>query len=124
MFENASFIKPAGLRPEAYTGHNHAPMFRRRFFLKTTRQARLYVCGLGYGYFYINGKSVTEDLFTAPVSDYTKTLWYQAYDVSELLQEGENVLAVWCGNGWYNEDFRTSWDFDKAPWRDVPKFIL
>ena len=124
MFENASFIKPAGLRPEAYTGHNHAPMFRRRFFLKTTRQARLYVCGLGYGYFYINGKSVTEDLFTAPVSDYTMTLWYQAYDVSELLQEGENVLAVWCGNGWYNEDFRTSWDFDKAPWRDVPKFIL
>ena len=35
-----------------------------------------------------------------------------------------NVFAAICGNGWYNEYFKTSWDYDAAPWRDNPKFIL
>ena len=82
------------------------------------------VCGLGYAYYYINGTAVSGDRFTAPVSDYNKTLWYNTYDVTDLLKEGENVIAVWCGNGWYNEEFKTSWDYDAAVWRDLPKFIL
>ncbi len=46
------------------------------------------------------------------------------YDVTDFLHAGENIIAVWCGNGWYNEDFPSSWDYDKAQWRDVPKCIL
>ena len=30
---------------------------------------------------------ITEDLFTAPVSNYSKTLWYNTYDVSSLLHK-------------------------------------
>lgn len=124
MFKNSSFIKANADFDKEYTGHNYAPMFRKKFRLDNVSNARLYVCGLGYGYYYINGKIVTEDKFTAPVSDYQKTLWYNTYDVSELLQEGENIVAVWCGNGWYNEEFQTPWDYDKVAWRDNPKFIL
>lgn len=82
------------------------------------------MAALGYGYFYINGKKVTEDLFLAPVSNYTKTVWYTSHDVSHLLQEGENVLAAELGNGWYNEYVKSAWDYDTAPWRDNPKLIL
>lgn len=122
-FENIDFIKAPGLLDRSKS--SPAAMFRRVFTLEQpVRHAEIYVCGLGYAYYYINGKSISEDLFTAPVSDYTKTLWYNQYDVTSLLKEGENVIAVLCGNGWYNESLVTSWDFDAAPWRDKPKFIL
>lgn len=118
------FIKPdlpfeAGFRRE-----DHAPLFRKRFLWNgTAREAKIRICALGVGYCYLNGRRISADLFTAPVSDYAKTLWYNTYDVSTLLQSGENILAVHCGNGWYNESFRTVW---KAPdYRpDLPKVTL
>ena len=124
IFEIVCFIKPCEEQEKEFTGKNFAPMFRRKFDIKKTGKATLYVCGLGFGYYYLNGKHVSNDLFTAPVSNYCKTLWYNKYDVTELLCEGENIASVWCGNGWYNEDFTSSWSFDKAEWRDVPKFIM
>ncbi len=123
-FDNAVFIKPKVEFVREDTGKNYAPMFRKKIYLDNTDNAKLYVCGLGYGYYYINGKKVTEDLFTAPTSDYRKTLWYNTYDVSHLLVKGENTIAVICGNGWYNEEVETTWLFHNAPWRDLPKFIL
>ena len=124
IFDGVSFTRPAVRFDPAFTGENCAPMFRKKFQLKHMGEGRLYVCGLGYGYFYLNGVPVSEDKFTAPVSDYSKTLWYNVYDVTGLLREGENILAAWCGNGWYNEEFKTTWEYYKAPWRDIPKFIL
>ena len=110
--------------PKKFTGRNQAPQFRKTFFISDLGDAKLSICGLGIAYCYINGQAVSPDLFIAPASNYEKTLWYTDYDVSGLIKKGKNVIAVWCGNGWYNEDFRSSWDFDKAPWRDVPKLWL
>ncbi len=122
-FERVNFIKtPRKYEPKA---NGSAPLFRRRFCIgEPIESAVLYVCGLGLGYYHLNGKPVSDDLFTAPCSDYRKTLWYNRYDVTAQLKQGDNVLAVQCGNGWYNEPFATSWDHNIAPWRDNPKFIL
>ena len=98
--------------------------FRKKFHVGKVSSALLRVCALGYGYFWLNGKRVSEDLFTAPVSDYRKTLWYSEYDVSSLLNEGENVFAVWLGNGFFNESFESAWNHDKVSWREDNKFIL
>lgn len=122
-FYGINFIKAPGLLNRAESCP--AAMFRRVFSIENVPdKAVLSICGLGYAYCYINGKQVSDDLFTAPVSNYNKTLWYNTYDVAALLEKGENVIAVMCGNGWYNEWLKTSWDFDSAPWRDKPKFIL
>ena len=122
-FSLVNFIKAPGKFNPAVDGG--APMFRRVFSVgEPVSSAFVRVCGLGYAYYYLNGNPVSGDLFTAPVSDYRKTLWYNTYDVTDLVTEGENVFAVICGNGWYNEYFRTSWDHNIAPWRDSPKFIL
>jgi alpha-L-rhamnosidase len=122
-FEGIGFIRSSV--PFRWHENAPAPLFRRRFSVTgPVESAKIRVCGLGYGYYWLNGDPLSEDLYTAPVSDYRKTLWYNAYDVTDRLREGENVLAVICGNGWYNEYFRTSWNFDTAPWRDSPKFIL
>lgn len=122
-FENINFIKPDVEFDK--NDATYAPLFRKSFIIdEEIETATLYVCGLGYGYYYINGEEATEDVFTAPVSDYTKTLWYNRYDVSGQLFRGENIFAVELGNGWYNESLLTAWDYEVASWRDMPKFIL
>lgn len=124
VFKNASFIKSDIPFCREFDDRNVAPLFRKKFIMNNFGSAKMSVCGLGYAYYYINGKKVTEDLFTAPVSDYNKTLWYNEYDVSNLLCQGENTIAVICGNGFYNESIPTGWKFHEASWRDNPKFIL
>ena len=122
-FESAVFIKPdVAFDPQCMS---YAPMLRRKFFVKRIpRRAVLSVAGLGYGCYYLNGQSVTEDKFIAPFGDYRKTVWYTSYDVTHLLVEGENIFAAMLGNGWYNEAIGTAWDFDRAAWRDLPKLLL
>lgn len=125
FFERAKFMKPDVSFVREYTGRESAPAFRRAFYLTEldTRDAVLRVCGLGVGRFWINGKSVTEDLFIAPVSDYNKTLWVNEYNVGNFLQYGKNVIAIQLGNGFYNESFVTPWKLNEAAWRDLPKVI-
>ena len=123
-FTKSFFIKSDAEFIYDFAPQNLAPMFRRKFTVENTGEAKLYICGLGYAYCYINGKKISKDLFTAPISDYNKTLWYNVYDVSDFLKKGENVIAVICGNGWYNESIPTNWKFHEASWRDNPKFIL
>lgn len=85
-----------------------APQFRKKFVMKPFKKAVIYVAGLGIGNFWLNGGKFS-DLFISAVSDYRKTVWYHRYDVTEFLREGENVLAIWCGNGFYNENFDSAW---------------
>ena len=87
MLKHENFIKTLAPFRKEYTGRNSAPLFRKTFTVDAIENAKLYVCGLGYGYYYINGKSVTEDLLSVPVSIYSKTLWYCVYDVSSFLQK-------------------------------------
>ncbi len=117
------FIKPN--IPFDRSEEGYAPLFRKVFTVNMPiENAVVSFAGLGYGYLYLNGNRVSPDLFTAPVSNYAKTVWYTKYDVTALLQPGENVFAVECGNGWYNIPFSTAWDYDTAPWRDLPKMAL
>ncbi len=62
-----------------------------------------YACitALGLYQFYINGKRVGEDELTPGWTSYHKHLCYQTYDVTEFVQEGENVLGAMLGAGWY-----------------------
>lgn len=123
IFDRVNFIKANRVFNPLEPGF--APMFRRKFTIdEPVENAVVHVCGLGYAYYWLNGQPVTEDLFIAPVSDYRKTLWYTSYDVTDKLLCGENLFAVQCGNGWYNENLKSSWNHNIAPWRDNPKFIL
>lgn len=102
-----------------------APLFRRHFSVKANLQkATLSICALGMGEVWFNGKPATTDRLISPVSEYTKTLWYTTYDVTALLQEGENVAAAVLGNGFFNESLHTAWGWEQAAWRDVPKMLF
>lgn len=123
VFENAKYIK-AEKSPRDFNACDPAPVFRKEFTLDSFGEGQIYIQSPGFARVFINGYDVTDDLFISPVSDYTKILWYNRYDVTRLLKTGENTIFVIAGNGFLNESFRTAWDFDTAPWRDAPQFIL
>lgn len=118
------FIKTKQPFQAEYNNYAPAHLFRRRFVLDRFEKAELVVCGLGYGYYYINGMEVSKDLFTAPVSDYDAILWYNRYDVSHLLHIGENIFAAALGNGFFNESFPSNWGNNLARWRDHSKLFM
>lgn len=76
-------------------------LLRRTFFLdKLPERAQLSVTGLGYYVCYINGRRVG-DIEAAPsYTYYEKRVEYDRFDVTDLLQPGENVLAIMLGAHW------------------------
>jgi alpha-L-rhamnosidase len=67
----------------------------------TPGQARLYVTACGIHYTYVNGKIVSPDLLEPGWSSYHDHLNYRVYNVTDLIQSGDNVLASWVGEGWF-----------------------
>ena len=79
-----------------------APFLRKSFTLdKPIQSARLYVTALGIYEFSINGARVGEDVFAPGWTDYNKRVQYHVYDVSDLLQNGDNACGAILGDGWY-----------------------
>ena len=69
---------------------------------KPIAEAMLYICGLGHYELSINGSKVGQSEFAPLWSDYHKTVYYNAYEVTDALRKGENALGVLLGNGFYN----------------------
>ena len=92
-------------RGDAYEGDKSAsPAIAGSFVvsdLATVRKARLYISGLGLFWATLNGRQVTDALYEPGESEYERRVYYVTYDVTGLLQEGENVLGVLLGNGQY-----------------------
>jgi len=101
-----------------------APLFRKLFlFSKRPRQARIYICGLGYHELRLNGEKVGDHVLDPAFTRYDKRVLYVTYDVTDQLKKGWNALGVILGNGWYNMHTRAVWNFDQAPWRDRPVLL-
>lgn len=84
----------------------------------------IHVCGLGMYELYLNGKRVGDRVLEPAFTAYHQRVLYSSYDVSDLLQEGENLIDVILGDGWYNQTSKDTWGFFRAPWRDCAKMIF
>jgi len=69
---------------------------------KQITDAVVYVCGLGHYKLTINGKAVGNAEFAPVWSEYDKTVYYNVYDVTELLASNGNAVSVLLGNGFFN----------------------
>lgn len=77
------------------------PYLRKGFTLPAgVAHARLYVTALGLLECAINGQRVGEDIFAPGWTDYHQRIQYVAYDVTHLLQAGENAIGAMLGDGW------------------------
>lgn len=95
-------------------GVPHFPILRSRFCAHGVKKATLRVVGLGFFHCYINGREVTEDHFLPLSTDYEPRknyptfekltghrIYVPEFDVTHLIEPGENVLALHFGGGWY-----------------------
>jgi alpha-L-rhamnosidase len=98
-----------------------APMLRKDFTVKKeVAKAVAYVTGLGYFELYLNGEKVGDDVLVPNQTNYSKRpdlpqkfipveddfreykVMYLAYDVKDMLKQGENAIGSILGNGFYN----------------------
>lgn len=80
---------------------NISPYVTKRFCAeKPVRKARLYLSGLGLYLLEANGKQVCDTLFAPGCTSSDRWVQVYTHDVTEYLQEGENVLGLLMGNGW------------------------
>ena len=93
-----------------------APLLRRAFTLDgKIKQARAYICGLGYYELHINGNKIGDHLLDPGYTRYDRRDLYVTYDVTDALRRGKNAVGVILGNGWYNVQTKAVWNFHKAP---------
>ncbi len=112
-FQNAKWIAPSELSP--------SPVITRHFKVDGGR-AILYVTGLGYFEAALNGVRLGDEWFQPVVSDYeprdvrrfthrcidsfTHRIYYRTFDVTDLLQDGDNALTIRLGGGFYTQNER------------------
>lgn len=96
-----------------------APMVRKTFSTESGKgeivNATIYSTALGWYNLTINDEEVGSDNtegnpyyedkvyddFKVDASDYRDTTFYQTYDVTDYIQNGDNVIGAQLGNGWY-----------------------
>ena len=102
-----------------------APYFRKKFMAKKTiKSARAYIAVAGLYELYINGEKIGNHRLDPIYTRFDRRNLYVTYDVTSQLQDGDNVMGVLLGNGWYNHQSQAVWDFDRAPWRNRPTFCM
>ena len=69
---------------------------------KTVSDAVAYVSGMGHYEMRINGKKVGDSEFAPLWSEYSKTIYYNTYDITEMLRKGDNAVSMLLGNGFFN----------------------
>lgn len=96
----AAWIKPAG--PADTSEARPVPMLRGAFALEgEVAQARLYATARGIYELELNGYRVGDQVLAPGWTSYSHRIQYQTYDVTDLLQDGNNVLGAMLADGWY-----------------------
>ena len=99
--ENIAANALAGARRD-YAEFRPAQYLRIPFTLGPgLRSARLYITAHGLYRLTVNGVRPDGREFAPENTSYHKILLYQTYDLTPLLREGENVLGVILGDGWW-----------------------
>lgn len=68
---------------------------------KPVKSAMLYISGLGMYEAFINGKKVGDKELAQLPTDYRRTVYYDAYDVTDMMSQGKAAIGVVLGNGRY-----------------------
>ena len=80
-----------------------ARYLRKEFALQgEVSEARLYVSGMGVYSAYLNGREIApEELLKPTLSWYSKRVYFNTYDVTKMLQQGDNAVGIILEGGRY-----------------------
>jgi len=93
-----------GVIAYADPSYGSSPMLRAEFDTagRNAASARMYVTAQGSYEVSLNGQSVTDGWFNPGNEEYAATMPYRVYDVTGLIQSGENVIGAQLGQGWWS----------------------
>lgn len=84
-----------------------APLFRHEFEIgKPIKRARAYVTGLGYCELHLNGQKVGDRVLDPAYTSFGKRVLYSTYDITYMLNQGQNAVGVILGKGWWGKSPR------------------
>jgi alpha-L-rhamnosidase len=77
-------------------------LFRKGFRIdKPVQSATLYMSALGVGEVHLNGQLVNDEYFAPGWTDYRKRVYYNTYDVTKFVRQGDNAVGAILAAGWY-----------------------
>lgn len=79
------------------------PFMRKSFAASDIRYATFFIYSYGWYEVYFNGIKPDERLLSPAKSNYKNILFYDAYDVTGLLKDGNNAISLILGDG-YNSN--------------------
>ncbi|MGZ3940146.1 MAG: family 78 glycoside hydrolase catalytic domain, partial [Flavisolibacter sp.] len=90
---------------------------------KKVRRATIYVSGLGLYELYVNGQKIGDQVLAPVPTDYSKTIMYDCFDVTQNLKQGRNAIAAILGNGRF---FTMRQNYKPQKWHNFgfPKMLL
>ncbi len=105
----AGTVTPGGLQVQGDAGEawlaigNEVPLLRKSFDVadKPIRNARIYASARGLYSLQLNGTRVGDREMAPGMTDYSKRIAYQTYDVTSQLKAGTNAVGAELANGWY-----------------------
>ncbi len=89
--------------PGAVKTYLPPPFLRKEFNARGgLKNAFIHATALGVYELHLNGRKVGDDYFTPGWSDYKERVYYQTYDVTDLIDEdGPNAVGAILSDGWY-----------------------
>ena len=79
------------------------PMFRKEFSVaENIEKASINISGLGHYELHLNGEKVGDRFLAPGWTNYQKRIFYNTFDITDLLKSGKNAVGVLVGNGFYN----------------------
>lgn len=94
----------SGIRSYSDPSYGSMPMLRTELQAdKEIEDARLYITARGVYEMYINGERMSDDWFNPGNNQFQDSMPYSTYDVTDMLQTGENAIGVMLGSGWWSD---------------------
>ncbi len=110
---------------ESYTefhAHVPAPYLRKSFVTDFPTRGELVIAATGFYKLYVNGVEYKRSILAPYISNPDHYIYADKFEVD--LPTGENVIAIWLGNGFKNNPGGYIWDFEKAAYRGAPSVAL
>lgn len=90
--------------PQGQYSISPIPYLRKSFSTKgKCVRATAFVTGVGLYRLSINGRRVGSDVLAPEWTVYAKRIQYRTFDVTELINAGENAIGAIIGSGWYGD---------------------
>ena len=110
-------------RNDTVVHNGRSVLLRKEFGLdRAIKSARLFITGLGFYEVEINGIKAGDQVLSPSKTPYHKYILFDTYDVTGLLNDGNNTIGIHLGNGWYNP-YKKWWKEYRMQWFGYKKAI-